>query len=916
MVGEVWLENRRGLEGLGIGEPSPRLSWIALAPADAWELELERDDGRVERSVTTSGSTRLVAWPFGELRSREGGLMRVRAAMSDAAWSASVRVEAGLLDRADWAVPFVSPSPAEPVRAPSTAAEPATLRPGYLLRATWDAADLGVDPGRIRRARVYSSAHGVYELELNGSPVSADLLSPGWTSYRHRLRTQTYDVTDAIHEGRNTIGAWLADGWYRGRIGFDGGLWNVYGADASLLLQLELTLDDGQVVRVPLEDAWSWHPSPITEVGLYEGERYDARLLPDGWSRPDFDDAEWATPHLLPLDGFDAQLEPPTGPPVRVIEALRPQTIERLDGGRIRLDFGQNVSGKLRIRLRGPAGHTVRLHHAEVLENGALGIRPLRAAVSIDEYVCAGPDRADDGADGGHALETWTPRFTIHGFRYAELENWPGDPDSVDVEALVVHTEMVRTGWFESSHPALNRLHENVVWSMRDNFVDLPTDCPQRDERLGWTGDIQVFAPTALRLYAAHGTLAGWLRDVAVEQAEQGHVPNFVPWIECGFPNFPTAAWGDAAVIVPWELYQHDGDPRVLVDQYDSMRAWVDLVDGLTGGTGLWNTGFQLGDWLDPAAPPDNPGQSHTDKHLVATAYHVRTARIMADTAALLGRDVDEARYRGIAERALAAFRAEYLSPAGRIVSDTPTSIALAVVFDLFATAEQEHRAGERLVELVAENDYRISTGFVGTPIICDALAKAGAMDAAYHLLLQDQLPSWLYQVGMGATTIWERWDSMLPDGTVNPGDMTSFNHYALGAVAGFMHRVIAGLDTAAPGGTQLRIAPRPGGGLTQASASHLGPLGLASSSWRRDGESFTLEVLIPVGATARVHLPDGSEVRGLGAGRHTFTCAVRDAASDPPRPRRRWRGGPHEDEVAPAASVAEAPVDAAVDAS
>lgn len=880
-IESVWLENRHAVDGLGIGEPRPRLSWIASAVPDAWEVEFRRDDGVVHAVRLPAERTRLVDWPFDGLRSREGGQLRVRAAEDAGGWSTPLRVEAGLLDRDDWSVPFISPSPAAPA---------GTLRPGYLLRATWDTAELGIAPGRILRARIYSSAHGVSELEVNGRPVSDDVLSPGWTSYRHRLRTQTSDVTEAIVEGRNAVGAWLADGWYRGRIGFDGGLWDVYGTDVALLLQLELTLDDGSIVRVPLEDAWSWHPSPITEVGLYEGERYDARLLPAGWSTPGFDDRGWSSPTVLPLADFPARLEAPTGPPVRVIETLRPVTVEVIAGGRIRLDFGQNISGRLRINVRGPAGHEVRLHHAEVLENGALGVRPLRAAVSIDAYVCA-----------GSGLETWTPRFTIHGFRYAELEHWPGDLASVDVEALVVHTDMPRTGWFESSHAGLNRLHENVVWSMRDNFVDLPTDCPQRDERLGWTGDIQVFAPTALRLYAAHGTLTGWLRDLAAEQAEQGHVPNFVPWLECGFPNFPTAAWGDAAVIVPWELYQHDGDTRVLEAQYESMTAWVDLVDGLAGGTGLWNTGFQLGDWLDPAAPPDNPGQSHTDKHLVATAYHVRTARIMAETAALLGRSGDEERYRGIAERALAAFRSEYLSPSGRVVSDTPTSVALAIVFDLFATPEQERRAGERLIELVAENDFRISTGFVGTPIICDALARVGGIDAAYHLLLQDEMPSWLYQVGMGATTIWERWDSMLPDGTVNPGDMTSFNHYALGAIAGFMHRVVAGLDTAAPGGTALRIAPRPGGGLTHASASHDGPLGLASSSWRREGTRFTLNVVVPVGATASIELPDGSTVDDVPAGRHSFTCTVRDAGSDPARPPKRWRGGPHEDEQAEA---------------
>ncbi|WP_022891658.1 alpha-L-rhamnosidase [Agromyces subbeticus] len=888
-IEEIWLENRRGASevglGLGIGEATPRLSWIASGAAEMWLAEFRLDDGEVERATieATAGSTRLVAWPFTPLRSRRGGELRLRATAADAAWSAPVRVEAGLLERDDWVTPFVSPSPAAP---PAADGE---LRPGYLLRATWDAAALGIAPDTVRRARVYASAHGVYELELNGRPVADGLLAPGWTSYRHRLRTQTHDVTELVREGRNAIGAWLADGWYRGRIGFDGGLWNVYGTDVALLLQLELTLDDDSVVRVPLDEEWTWHPSPITEVGLYEGERYDARLLPAGWSEPGFDDSHWSRPVLLPLEQFPARLEAPSGPPVRVIETLRPESVERLEGGRIRLDFGQNISGKLRIRVAGPAGHVVRLHHAEVLENGALGVRPLRAAVSIDEYVCAGGGGGDDRG----SAETWSPRFTIHGFRYAELEGWPGELDTVDVEALVVHTDMPRTGWFESSHEGLNRLHSNVVWSMRDNFVDLPTDCPQRDERLGWTGDIQVFAPTALRLYAAHGTLTGWLRDLAEEQAEQGHVPNFVPWLDCGFPNFPTAAWGDAAVIVPWELYQHDGDLRVLETQYDSMRGWVDLVDRLSGGTGLWNTGFQLGDWLDPAAPPESPGDSHTDKYLVATAYHVRTAGIMAETAALLGRVDDEQRYGTLAARALAAFQGEYLSSSGRVVSDTPTSLALCIVFGLFASPEQQRRAGERLLELVAQNDFRISTGFVGTPIICDALAMVGGMDAAYHLLLQDELPSWLYQVSMGATTIWERWDSMLPDGTVNPGDMTSFNHYALGAVAGFMHRVVAGLDVAAPGGVALRIAPRPGGGLTHASSSHLGTLGLASSAWRREGALLTLDVVVPLGATATVELPDGRVIDAVPAGQHTFTSIVRAVADDPPRPPKRWRGGP-----------------------
>lgn len=880
VVSELWAENLRGASAIGIGETAPRLSWIADGASDRWLVELRSTDGRVLSAPVSPVDTRLVEWPFAPLGSRDGGVVRVRAD-PEGEWSDPVAVEAGLLDRSDWVEPFVTPSPT----APTT-----DLRPGFLLRAGWRLSDLGVMRADIRHARVYSTAHGVYELEVNGRRIADDVLAPGWTSYRHRLRYQTADITDLLVDGPNAVGARVADGWYRGRIGFDGGLWNVYGDDVAVLVQLELTLIDGAVVRVPLGDSWRWAPSPVTQGALYEGERYDARLLPDGWSSPGFDASGWSPALTEPLGDHPAALVAPTGPPVRVIEALAPVGVTTLPSGRIRLDFGQNISGVLRIRPAAAAGHTIRLHHAEVLEDGRLGVRPLRAAISVDEYVCSGTEG-----------EEWTPRTTIHGFRYAELENWPGALADGAVEALVVHTDMRRTGWFESSHAGLDQLHSNVVWSMRDNFVDLPTDCPQRDERLGWTGDIQVFAPTALLLHDVHGTLTGWLRDLAAEQEEKGHVPNFVPWIDCGFPDHATAAWGDAAVIVPWALYEHGGDLSILRDQFPSMRAWVDLVDRLSDGTGLWGRGFQLGDWLDPAAPPESPGDSHTDKYLVATAYHARTARLVADAARLLGEAEAEARYVRIAERAAAAFRSEYLSSSGRVVSDTPTSIALAVVFELFDSPERRARAGERLVELVAQNDFRISTGFIGTPIICDALAQVGAVDAAYHLLLQDELPSWLYQVGMGATTVWERWDSMLPDGSVNPGDMTSFNHYALGAVAGFLHRVVAGLDSVAPGGRRLRMAPRPGGGLTHASAVHDGPLGRSSSSWWRDGERLTLEIEVPVGATAIVELPDGTIEEDVPPGRHLFTGRARSAADDPPRPVRAWRAGP-DDTSRPAA--------------
>lgn len=853
VISELWLENRRDGKTIGIGETSPRISFIADA-SGPFELHFQHDDGRQETATVTQ--THLLSWPFSPLAHRGGGELRING-------GAATRIEAGIGN--DWKVDFVSPS---------TRAARDQPRPAYLLRATFDSAAL---PHGIRHVRLYSTAHGVYELELNGQRVGDDILAPGWTSYHHRLRYQTHDLTADLRDGENVLGAWLADGWYRGHIGFDGGVWDIYGTDVALLAQLEVTTDDGRHHQVPL--TWQWAPSPITSVGLYEGESFDARLFDRNWSTSAFLADGWHATEILPRASFDAAIEAPTALPVQETEILTPVSVEARPNGRIRLNFGQNISGVLRIKVRAEAGHTITLHHAEVIEDGELGVRPLRAATSVDSYVAA-----------GEGEQTYSPRFTIHGFQYAELENWPGELRDGDVEAVVIHTGMRQTTWFDSSHSGLNKLHSNVSWSMRDNFVDLPTDCPQRDERVGWTGDIQVFAPTALRLFAAHGTLTGWLRDLAHEQADQGHVPNFVPWVECGFPNFPTAAWGDAAVIVPWEMYQNDGDTRILADQYPSMCAWVDLVDELSGHTGLWNTGFQLGDWLDPTAPPEDPGKSHTDKYLVATAYHVRTARIVAETAELLGLSADATHYRALADKATAAFQTEFISESGRIVSDTPTSIAVALIFDLFDNDDQVAHAGARLRELVGQGGFHISTGFVGTPIICDALVHAGSMDYAYHLIQQDELPSWLYPVSMGATTIWERWDSMLPDGTINPGDMTSFNHYALGAVADFLNRAVAGLSSDTPGWTHIRFQPRPGGGLTHARSRYDSVRGTAAIGWVRDGDALTITAEVPAAATGIVVLPGTGEEIAVGPGLHTFHTTYRSPSSDPAPPFFGWR--------------------------
>ncbi|MBE1588371.1 family 78 glycoside hydrolase catalytic domain [Nonomuraea angiospora] len=846
---------------LGIGENAPRLSWTVTTGLPGWRqaaYEIELSDGTASGRVESEESV-LVPWPGGPLGSRERRGARVRVHGHDGKasdWSEWSWAETGLLEPADWQAGAAAPPPGllGPPDGPAL-----LLRRDFTLRAP------------IARARLYVTAHGLYEAEINGHVVGDDVLAPGWTSYGHRLRYRTHDVTTLLRRGANAIGATLADGWYRGRIGFLGGTTGVYGDRTAIIAQLEIAYEDGTAETVVTDGSWRCATGPITATSLYDGEKHDARLLPDGWSEPGFDDSAWLPADVLAHD--PARLVAPSGPPVRRTETLSPVAVLTGPSGETILDFGQNLAGRLRIRVQGPAGHTVTLRHAEVLENGALALRPLRQAAALDQYTLR----------GGDGPEEWEPRFTTHGFRYAQVDGWPGDLGPADVQAVVCHTDLRPIGAFDCSDPLLSRLHDNVRWSMRGNYVDLPTDCPQRDERLGWTGDLQVFAPTAAFLYDCSGALASWLADLAAEQADLGTVPPYVPWVPLKFPPRSAAVWGDAAVLVPWVLYRSSGDLGLLRAQYASMKAWVEHVTSLAGDDHLWNEGFQYGDWLDPAAPPDKPGKTRTDPALVATAYHARTARVLADTAALLGHHADAARYGELAEAVRAAFRREFVTPSGRLACDSQTSYALALTFDLLEGPAQRERAGRRLVELVVQDDHRISTGFAGTPLICDALCSVGAYDTAYELLTQRACPSWLYPVTMGATTIWERWDSLLPDGTVNPGEMTSFNHYALGAVADFLHRTVAGLAPAAPGYRRLRIAPRPGGGLTHASARLETPYGLASVSWERDGETLTVTATVPPGTVAEVDLP-GSAMREVGAGIHTFTVTGKGGGPGPAR--------------------------------
>lgn len=816
---------------------TPAISWVTEASVPGWtqdaaELELTGDG--VQTHVVRGRESVRVRWPFRPLRPREEVQLRVRVTGADGEvsdWSAPRRIVAGFLTDGEWQAKTIG------VAAPASAAEPAELRRVFALE------------GDVRRATLYATAVGVYQASINGVDVDDQVLKPGWTPFQARTVHESTDVTGLLAAGENTLSVRLAGAWATERYGFRDEAATVYGDQPRFAAQLLIEYADGRTETIATDADWQSAPGPITASGLYAGEDHDARRTASTW-------VPVAVVEDVPVPGARVS------PFVRRIEELPVVEVITTPSGRTVLDFGQNLVGRLRIRVDGQAGQVVTLRHAEVLEHGELGTRPLRAAAATDRYTLAG---------GG--IEEWEPEFTFHGFRYAEIDGWPGVFDPADVTAVVIHSDMERTGWFDTSHPLVRRLHENVVWGLRGNFLSVPTDCPQRDERLGWTGDIQVFTPTASFLYDVRGFLDSWLRDLAIDQVD-GVVPFVVPNV-LG-PAQPAAAWGDAATVVPWVLHERFDDLETLGRQYDSMKGWTDAIVALSGERRLWEGMFQFGDWLDPDAPPEQPADAKTSADIVATAYVFRSADLTARAATLLGRDDEAPEYARIAEDVRLAFLEAYVSSDGRMTSDAQTAYSLAIVFDI-VDPEQRQALGDRLAELTAQGDHRIGTGFVGTPIIADALTRTGHIDVAQRLLTQTENPSWLYPVTMGATTIWERWDSMLPDGTINPGEMTSFNHYALGAIADWLHRTLAGLAPAAPGYARLTIEPHPLDGFDFAEAAHLTPYGEARVRWERSDEGVVVEAQIPANTEADVKLPDG-RIQVVGSGRHRWVSATTSA--------------------------------------
>jgi alpha-L-rhamnosidase len=835
-------------------DPRPAIGWTTSADEHNWrqaraDIELTRG-GRSETATVDGDESVRLPWPFETLKPREHVHVRVRTHGEDGSsseWSEPQSIFAGFLGEGEWVASAVRHA------SPAERAQPVYLRDTFIV---------GDD---LRRATLYASAKGAYQAAINGTDVDDQVLKPGWTAYEERLIHETTDVTALLEIGENAIGVRLAGAWATERYGFDGVGRTVYTDQPEFAAQLILEYDDGRVQTVATGAQWTSATGALVSSGIYDGETYDARLeFHDadgrGYAQVGFNAERWSPMELV--EGWPVP-EGRVSPHVRAIEEVQVEEIVTTPSGRTILDFGQNIVGRVRIRVSGPSGHIITLRHAEVLENGELGTRPLRRARATDQYILA-----------GRGEEIWEPEFTFHGFRYVDVDGWVGELDPADITAVVIHSDMRRTGWFDSSHPLVNQLHENVIWGLRGNFLYLPTDCPQRDERLGWTGDIQIFAPTASFLYDVRGFLDSWLSDLSVEQRRyDGVVPFVVPNVLDQVQ--PAAAWGDAATIVPSVLHERYGDVDTLKRQYPSMRDWADVLIDIAGESRLWEGGFQYGDWLDPDAPPAHPDRAKTAPDLVATAHLFRSTDLVARAARILGHADDAESYAAVAEEIRRAFLSQFVTPSGRMMSDAPTAYAVAIMFDI-APVDLLEAFGRRLAELTREAGYRIGTGFVGTPIVQDALTRTGHLRTAERLLLQTENPSWLYPVTMGATTVWERWDSMLPNGSINPGEMTSFNHYALGSVADWLHRTVAGLGPAESGYRTVKVAPRPLGGLTHARAEHITPYGFTSVEWTRLGGVVTVRATIPANADALVDLEDRPLFR-VGSGIHEWQIHIEE---------------------------------------
>ncbi|MBN8687099.1 MAG: family 78 glycoside hydrolase catalytic domain [Chitinophagales bacterium] len=836
------------IEGLqnpvGLDVTQPRFSWILISPQrnvsqSAFEIRVGDHPASLQKGERswTSGkklSDQSVHVPYEGKPLVAGKKYYWQVRVWDqsgkvSGWSKMAEWQMGLLQPGDWKADWITPGYKED----SMYASP-------LLRKEFSSRK------KVKSATAYITAHGLYEAHINGKRVGDAYLTPGWTSYNKHLQYQAYDVTSHLQNGTNAIAVTLGDGWYRGNFSFDNRR-NIYGTDIALLFQLEIFYTDGTRETVSSDKSWKSSTGAIRSAGIYAGETIDNRLEKKGWTQAGYAEAGWSE---VKVAGFSKTvLTAAYNEPIRKQETFRPVKFIRTPKGEQVIDFGQNLTGWVQLKLRGRAGDKITVSHAEVLDKeGNFYTDNLRQARAQDIYYLKGNEE-----------ELLEPHFTFHGFRYVRLEGYTGELQPENCTAIALYSDMQQTGTFTSSNPLINQLQHNIEWGLRGNFLDVPTDCPQRDERMGWTGDAQAFFRTASFLRGVNNFFAKWLKDLSHDQLSNGSLPHVIPNVlgEKGWAAGGSAGWSDAATIIPWEMYQVYGDKRILETQYASMKAWVDFMQQRSTND-LWNKGSHFGDWLFYSVTDDNDGRSAiTNKYLIAQCFYAHSTQLLILAAKELGRQEDVRTYSALLERIKAAYLKEYTTPNGAIMSNTQTAYVLALQFDLFPP-DLRQQAADRLAANIREYNNHLTTGFLGTPYLCHVLSRYGYTDLAYTLLLQPTYPSWLYPVTKGATTIWERWDGIRTNGDFQAVTMNSFNHYAYGAIGDWMYRVMAGLDSdpAAPGYKKIRIAPHIGGGFTQAAAGYQTPYGRVSSGWKLENGQLIVEVEIPANTTATLQMP------------------------------------------------------------
>jgi len=857
VTAQVRIQNPR-IENLtnpiGLDVTQPRFGWQLAADRrnvlqTAYEIRVAANPADLaagKKLVWTSGKTQSDAsvWvPYGgpALVAGKKYWWQVRVwdnAANVSAWSEPAYWQMGLLNASDWKAKWIT------VAAPED-----STRPSPMFRKEFAAMK------KIVSATAFITAHGLYEALINGQRVGQDYLTPGWTAYQKRIQYQVYDVTGLLKIGANAVGVTLGSGWWRGNIGFAKNK-GFYGLDVALLFQLEIEYTDGSRETIGSDGSWKYSDGgPIRNSEIYHGETYDSRLEQSGWSSPGFNDSKWRD-----ADGKDfskTNLIATYNEPIQKHETFQPVKIFKTPKGELVADFGQNLVGWVELKARGKSGDRIVLQFAEVLDKqGNFYTDNLRAARCTDTWILNGEKIDNIQKVVNSEFETFEPHFTFHGFRYAKIEGYPGELKPENITAIALYSAMRPTGSFSSSDPLINQLQHNIQWGQRGNFLDVPTDCPQRDERLGWTGDAQAFSRTAAFNFDVHNFFSKWLKDVAADQRADGAVPWVIPQVLLP-AKAASAGWADVATIVPWNMWLAYGDRRILEDQYPSMRAWVEFMRAQSKNN-LWNTGFHFGDWLFYSITDDNDGRSAiTDKYLIAQCFFAHSTQLLLNAAQVLGKKDDVATYSDLLNKVKAAFLNEYVTPNGRPLSPTQTAYVLALQFDMLPEVQRTQAAKNLAANIKSYGDH-LTTGFLGTPHLCHVLTRFGYNDLAYTLLNQKTYPSWLYPVTRGATTIWERWDGIRPDSSFQAITMNSFNHYAYGAIGDWMYRVMAGLDTDpdAPGYKAIRIEPRPGGGFTQAAAALQTLYGTAASRWQRDGKNLALEVEIPANTTATLVFP------------------------------------------------------------